>query len=271
MENFLNWFLRKHHYKSHGFTVSELFLIQGRFTMSSNMNSISNSTEEKAHSWRICPIGKHFVREHIVHVHPSKKHPEGIISTRHEHCANNPSHKDELSYHEIKYISETYFSELTGPPTAGRLSKTFSEADNYDHEIRGWVRYWNDIFQPTKALIGTESGFSTNPAGSKSAFGLMQIKNETFEVLQNPKGELTNYLIRTPRNKLLDPSVNICMGVRWLFQKRKLAGVRLNREASWEEAIIEYKSYWKDFNDKKVPRGIEHLRDYYEILQGVPE
>lgn len=28
---------------------------------------IRDNTDEKAHQWRICPIGKHFVREHIVH------------------------------------------------------------------------------------------------------------------------------------------------------------------------------------------------------------
>jgi len=35
----------------------------------------------------------------------------------HEHCANNPSGKDELSFAEIKFISHTYFADLSGPPT----------------------------------------------------------------------------------------------------------------------------------------------------------
>lgn len=32
-------------------------------------------SEDKIHTWRICPIGKHFIKKHIVHVPPSKEHP----------------------------------------------------------------------------------------------------------------------------------------------------------------------------------------------------
>lgn len=230
---------------------------------------------KKAHPWRICPMGKHFVREHIVHTLPSKKHPEGATSTWHQHCANNPSHKDELSYHEIQYITETFFGELVGPPTAGLLTKEFSNADNYDTKIRGWVKYWNDVLQPdelldpnlVKALIGTESSFRENPPGTPKAHGLMQILNNTFLILQNPKGELTDYLIHVPRNEISNPSVNICMGIRWLFQKKKLASIRLKRSATWIEAIIEYKSYWDDIKAGKDPKGMQLLHQFYQILQ----
>ncbi len=239
-----------------------------------SQNSDILAPGEKAHPWRICPIGKHFVKEHIVHVHPSKTHPEGAVTTWHEHCANNPSHKDELSYHEIQYISKTYFSVLTGSPTAVLSNKIFLEADDYDLEIRGWVKYWNDIFRPNvlldanliKALIGTESSFKKDPPKRRNAHGLMQIMNQTFLVLKTPKGELTNYLIRIPRKELLNSSANICMGVRWLFQKHKLASIRLGREATWEEAIIEYKGYWKEIEAGRVPKGIENLRKFYNIL-----
>lgn len=239
-------------------------------------NTALETHDEKIHPWRICPVGKHFVREHVAHMPPSKTHPDGSTSIWHEHCANNPSHKDELSYHEIQYIAETYFRTLKGSPATGLLTKIFSAADDYDLEIRGWVRYWNDIFHPNdmldanliKALIGTESSFIKSPPKIRNAHGLMQIRNDTFLILQNPKGELTNYLIRTPREELLNPSVNICMGIRWLFQKKKLASIRLKREASWEEAIIEYKSYWEQINVGKIPMGIQKLREYYGILQG---
>jgi soluble lytic murein transglycosylase-like protein len=47
----------------------------------------------------------------------------------------------------------------------------YPNADKFDQQIRGWVRYWNDIFQPSdpldpnliKALIATESGFNPKP------------------------------------------------------------------------------------------------------------
>lgn len=58
------------------------------------------------------------------------------------------------------------------------------------------------------------------------------------------------------------------MGIRWLFQKQKLASIRLKRAASWEEAVIEYKAYWKAINSGEVPKGIKDLREYYGILQG---
>lgn len=239
-------------------------------------SEISEKQEKRAHPWRICPIGKHFVREHTVHIPPSNKHPEGKTSIWHEHCADNPSHNNELSFHEIEYITQTKFSSLEGHPTPGLLTKIFPSADKYDIEIRGWVRYWNDVFMPNdlldanliKALIGTESSFREDPPEVHSAHGLMQIQNDTFRFLQDTKGELADYLIRIPRDKLLNPSVNICMGVRWLFQKKKLASARLKRPASWIEAIIEYKGYWDDINEGKEPDAIKHLKEFYQLLQG---
>lgn len=104
------------------------------------VNIKQKDIEQKAHRWRRCPIGKHFVREHLEHISPSKAHPEGMIITRHEHCADNPSHKDELSYDEIQYITETYFSDLKGLPIANALLELFPKSNDYDAEIRGWTQ-----------------------------------------------------------------------------------------------------------------------------------
>ncbi len=71
-----------------------------------------------------------------------------------------------------------------------------------------------------------------------------------------------------PWNKILEPVANICMGVRWLFQKRKLASGKLKRQATWEEAVIEYKCYWDEVNAGRIPDGISRLREYYQILRG---
>src|SRR5476649_514700 len=101
-----------------------------------------NDTEEKVHPWRRCGRGKRLVREHPVHVPPSKKHPEGKDTTCPEYCAKNPSGKDELSYLEIKYISEMHFADLGSLPAAGVLAKEFLLADKYDAEIGGWTQYW---------------------------------------------------------------------------------------------------------------------------------
>lgn len=228
---------------------------------------INLNNDDKSHPWRRCAKGKHFVKEHLLH---------GTRKVR-EHCASNPSHKEELSYEEIQYITKTYFNDLSGPPTSDVLK--FPDADTYDCFIRGWTYFWNDIFKPSdlldpnyiKALIATESGFRKNPPENPHAHGLMQLLHQSFVVLQDTKGELHDYLIRIPWNKLLDPSTNICMGIRWLFQKRHLLEIRLKREVTWEETVIEYKSYWDDINkhDGKMPKGILDLREYYkQLLEG---
>jgi hypothetical protein len=163
-----------------------------------------NNSDKKAHPWRRCQLGKHLVREHKVHLPPSKKHPSGLISVRHKHCAENRSHKDELSFDEIQYITNTSFPSLVGSPTPHNLIKEFGKADNYDVEIRGWVKYWNDIFKLddpldpnlVKVLIATESSFDIEPKRTiKTAHGLMQITNKTHRYLHDTKIELRDYLV----------------------------------------------------------------------------
>ena len=71
-----------------------------------------------------------------------------------------------MTFDEIQVITEKYFHQLSGPPKAGVLPK-YTYADAFDSEIRGWVRYWNDIFSfphplqedLVKALITSESSF----------------------------------------------------------------------------------------------------------------
>jgi hypothetical protein len=236
-----------------------------------------DSETDKVHSWRKCGRGKHLVREHVVHVHPSKTHPNGEDATWHEHCATNPSKKDELSFVEIKYISETHFSNLLGPPTAEVLTKKFPDADKYDVEIRGWVQYWNEIFKlddpldpnVVKALIATESSFDSNSHKYKNVYGLMQITGETHQFLEGAKNELKNYLVCLPSEELFDPSSNICAGVRWLFRKKETAAHLLHRNATWEETVEDYKAILarriknKPYNSKPM----DDFHEYYNILQ----
>ncbi|HVE44862.1 MAG TPA: transglycosylase SLT domain-containing protein [Gammaproteobacteria bacterium] len=238
-------------------------------------SSIKKSTE-KVHPWRRCGKGEHLVCEHIVHVPPSKKHLDGNKAICHEHCAKNPSQKDELSFSEIQYISTNYFANLKGLPTANVLTNEYPSADNYDVEIRGWTQYWNDIFKLpdpldpdfVKALIGTESSFDLKPKGNSKAFGLMQLLPETFSILRNINGELKDYLICLSKDHYLDASANICSGIRWIFQKKKLAGAKLKRESTWEEAIIEYKGYWHAIETGIDPEPMRKLRRFYRALKG---
>src|ERR1700677_2551035 len=68
------------------------------------------------HPWRVCPYGEHWVRTHPLHIPPSKKHPKGTVTTRHAHCARNPSGKDELYPEEIQEIADQHFSGLKKKP-----------------------------------------------------------------------------------------------------------------------------------------------------------
>lgn len=232
--------------------------------------------EEKVHPWRRCPKAMHFVKEHQSHIEPSKTHPDGIFIV-HAHCALNPSGKEELSHDEIQYITKTYFPDLTGSPTAGALP--FAEADTYDEEIRGWTRYWNDIFEPkialdpnmVKALIATESGFRVNPLENKKACGLMQILKSTHTYLQGSRNELKNHLVCSSSDELLEPSTNICSGVRWLFRKARLTSEKLVRDANWVEVIADYKGILSEYIAGKDLKPIIDLESYYGKLRSKNE
>lgn len=239
-------------------------------------DQVINQNAEKIHHWRKCGRGEHLVREHPIHVPPSKKHPKGKESVCHEHCAKNPSGKDELSYAEIKYISTIYFSDLQGLPTAEALTKEFPNADKYDAEIRGWTQYWNDIFKlddpldpnVVKALIATESSFDPQPKKHAHVYGLMQITGKTHQFLCGTKHELRDHYICVSATELVDESANICAGVRWLFRKRETAASLLQRKASWEEVVEDYKAILelRIHNKPYNPKPMEDFRKYYKIL-----
>lgn len=229
---------------------------------------ISSELDTKVHPWRICPIGKHLVRTHILHVPPSKEHPEGQTVIRHEHCAENPSHKDLLSYDEIQAMTKAHFSNLSNLPKTCVLSE-FSRADEFDLYIAGWVRYWNEIFLPkepldpnlVKALIASESSFKPEQITKQNskekhkkigyARGLMQITDSTLSIIRNHEGEVKNHLINISNTEVLDPSANICIGVRWLITKKAIAAERLKGIATWDQTVVEYKGVLKGILDKK--------------------
>ena len=225
---------------------------------------------EKAHSWRLCPIGENWVTDHPLWVPPTDKRP-GYHTTRDGHCADNPKRgknniiKDYLTAAEMQMMADKHFANLSGPPSSGNLSE-YIGADNFDQFIRGWTKYWNDLFKPeepldpdlVKALIATESGFRLEPptpnAGvAGKAHGLIQLTDQAIKALGDPNGELLNHLVKISTEDTSDPNLSIGAAVRWLFRKRDLASHRLKRQATWREAIGEYKSYLPDMTSGKDP------------------
>jgi ribosomal protein S15P/S13E len=211
-----------------------------------------NISTQSIHPWRLCAPGRHWVREHSLHIPPSKKNPGGSTTIRHAHCADNPSKKDQLYPDEIQEMAQQNFSKIKEKPCP--IGLEFKEKGNqYDDLIAGWTKYWNDVLKPdipldpnvVKALIATESGFNpkilANKKDKNSARGLMQVTNESRRILGNEKGELKNHYLILTRENLNDPCNNICAGIRWLFRKREIASSLLKRTASWEEAIYEFK------------------------------
>lgn len=190
--------------------------------------------------------------------------------------------KDYLTAEEMQMIADKHFSNLSGPPASGKLPEYVVCADNFDQFIRGWTKYWNDIFKPgepldpdlIKALIATESGFRLKPpapdaGGAGKAHGLIQLTDQAIKALGDPKGELLNHLVEISTEDTSDPNLSIGAAVRWLFRKRDLASHHLKRQATWREGIAEYKGYLKDMvsgNDPN-PEQMQKLEDIYRRLK----
>ncbi len=181
-------------------------------------------SNDPVHPWRACPYGEHWVTVHPLNVPPSKTHPEGALTTRHGHCAHNPSRKDQLYPDEIREIANRHFLNTKNKPCP--LSLKFPNGSKFDDLIAGWTQYWNEVLQPAepldpnfvKALIATESGFNpnllANKKNQKSARGLMQILDATRKILDDGTGEIKDHYITATRSDLNEPSINICAGIR---------------------------------------------------------
>jgi hypothetical protein len=258
--------------------------------MSNQSDLLDVPAPDKIHPWRICPMGQHYVKEHSLHTPSSKEHPEGETVIRHAHCADNPSSRDVLSYDELQLISKNHFSDLTILPKAGVLNK-YSNADDFDKYIGGWVQYWNEIFKPevpldpnlVKALIASESTFKQNadtPQTSEiknkiigHARGLMQLTESTWRIItgKDHTGEIKDHFVNLELSELMDPSANICAGTRWLFTKKAVAKERLNRAATWSEAVAEYKGVLAGIikNENPDPENkMQKFNAIYKLLKG---
>ncbi|MBI3018683.1 MAG: transglycosylase SLT domain-containing protein [Deltaproteobacteria bacterium] len=236
----------------------------------------TSSKEKKVHPWRLCPLGQHWVRTHPMSVPPSKKNPAGSVTSRKGHCARNPTGKDQLYPDEIFEMTARHFSKAIAQPCSFNLG--FPKGNDYDLLIAGWTQYWHEVLKSeipldsnlVKALIASESSFDpkilANKKDSNSARGLMQITNATRKILGNEKGELGEHYITATKENLNNPNINICAGIRWLFHKQKLASTKLKRNASWEEAVFEYKG-GKSTSSSRANELMDKFREYLLKLQ----
>lgn len=237
------------------------------------------------HPWRLCPAGQHWRRAHIQSTYQKK---DGTIVKEHQvsaGCCDNPSGKDQLYPDEVREIAARHFQNLKQKPPALKLRKIDKDDPNtFDDLIGGWVQYWNEVFNPPialdpnviKALIASESRYNLKVKDMRLstrnyARGLMQITDDTRKILADEKGELKEHLIHLTKDDVHEAGLSICAAVRWLFHKKNLASVvRLRREATWEEAILEYKGYLKDIltGKNKNPHGLITFRDELIRLKG---
>lgn len=245
------------------------------------LNRAIQRYDQPVHPWRICPPGEVYVRKADVESHLRK----GSLVKEHlrrDHCRqinSNPG-KDMLATQEARDIAALFFSELRGAPAPHELDYG-AKGTEFDSLIRGWTRYWNEIFRPeplldadvVKALIATESGFDVNSNRKKrnAAKGLMQLLPATQRYLNGERKELKDHLFLFQGDEIFDPSLNIAAGVRWLFRKRETASARLKRKATWEETVEEYKDYLRrriknpranHTGMKKFRRELERLKAY---------
>lgn len=233
-------------------------------------------SDKKKHPWRICPLGEHWVRAHPRKVPISEKNPDGITIVD-GHCRKNPSGHEIFVPDEIKEISSRHFDSVKKRPTPDALG--YPEGNDFDDLIAGWTQFWNDIFESkepldpnlVKALIASESSFKAKvsvPSKAGTARGLIQITEQTRKILGDTKGELKDYLIDLSKSDSMDPNMNLCAGIRWLHHKKYLASHRLKRDATWMEAIAEYKGILKQLGRvKKSDDIMSKLEELYKKLK----
>ncbi len=211
------------------------------------------------------------VREHPLHVSVSAKNPTGItIRDRHLRRLKGTY----LDAEEIESVFKNYDRRGLNYPASGKLKK-YKDADKYDEVIAVWTDYFNEKFKAdppldpdvVKALMASESGFGIDPSENKKAFGITQITLATLKILQDPKGEVKDFIFSEIRQKdLKDPDVAIPMGVRWLFRKRATAMSQLRRAPNHEELILEYKGLLKS-KTKLKNKAFEIYQEHYDLLK----
>jgi len=210
------------------------------------------------------------VKEHPRKVPVSKKNPTGITIVDKHPRRLDGTYLDRI---EVVKIIKNYDLKKLIYPKSGKLN-IYSDSDKYDELIAIWTDYFNKKFPSdslldpdvVKALIGSESDFKLDPV-NPAAFGIAQITKETFKALQDPKGEVKEFIFtKFTLKDLKDPNVAIPMAIRWLFRKKRLAQGKLGREPSAEEIILEYKGLLKS-TSKYKDKALKKFRELYVLLK----
>lgn len=194
--------------------------------------SVKGPVGEK-NPWRVCPVGQHYRRGGPVSGYVTRSGKTVSPYAHGETCVQNPSGKDQLYPEEITKIAQDHMSPVVSQPL--NPLKKFGNASNaFDHFIVGWTQYWNDVLKPedpldpdlVKALIASESSFNPNAWNHKKgpgrARGLMQVTDQSLRYLTDEYDELKDHYLNLSEDDALDPNMDICAGVRWLFRKKEL-------------------------------------------------
>ena len=209
------------------------------------------------------------IKEHPRKVPVSKKNPEGItIVDKHPRRLDGTF----LDKKEIDKIVKGYDLKKIIYPKSGKLP--FPDSDKYDDLMAIWTDFFNKKFPSdslldpdvVKALIGSESDFKLDPVNPQ-AFGIAQITKQTFKALQDPKGEVKEFIFtKFTLKDLKDPNVAIPMSIRWIFRKKKLAQGKLGKEPSAEEIILEYKGLLKSKSGYQK-KALKRFKELYVLLK----
>ncbi|WP_415063037.1 transglycosylase SLT domain-containing protein [Bdellovibrio sp.] len=210
------------------------------------------------------------VHEHKRRVKPSLKNPKGITLVD-QHLRRIPG--TYLDPFEIQRVFSEYDRKNIVYPAVGKLPEYKEKSDKFDNQIAVWTDYFNKKFKidpplepnVVKALIASESSFNSS-ARTRVAIGIAQITKSTLKILQDPNGEVKEFIFGKIRQKDLEnPDIAIPMGIRWLAWKRERAMNKLGRAPTNEEIILEYKGLLKSKSAYKNS-ALEKYRTSYASL-----
>lgn len=208
------------------------------------------------------------VHQHPMHVPFSKKNPTGI-TIRDQHIRHLKG--TYLDSSEIENVFKNYDKKNILYPAKEALTQPNS--DEYDDSIAVWCDYFNKKFNTkpplepnvVKALIASESDFVEDPKNPK-AIGIAQITPDALKALQDPNGEVKDFIFKNIRKKdLKNPDIAIPMAIRWLSRKKRLAEGKLGRAATAEEIILEYKGLLKSKSEFKEKAIAKFRKEYGKL------
>ncbi len=208
------------------------------------------------------------VSEHARIVKTTAKNPQGVTIVD-RHLRRLPG--TYLNEKEIYKIANQYSLKNLKYPSKKKLG--YKNETDYDQLIAIWADYFTKQFgfdqlidlNMIKAVIASESGFRAS-ADNGIAFGIAQITKQTLKIIQDPNGEVKNFVFTDIRQKdLKNPDIAIPIAVRWLAHKHKMVERRLKRSPTAVEVILEYKGLSKS-KSSYAASALRNYRKAYEIL-----